>query len=167
MSLSLYQVSVPVFVRGLQNLAGLLEKGQADAVARNYSADVLIAARLAPDMYPLSRQVQIASDMVKNAAARLTGADAPAFPDTETTFDELRQRIAKTIDFVQNIPASQFDGSETRTIVLKFPSREMQFSGMEYLTGFVLPNFYFHLTTAFNILRHNGVKIGKSDFMGL
>ena len=117
-------------------------------------------------MHKLSRQVQIASDTVKNGAARLAGMEAPSFPDTESNLDELQARIAKSIAFLEGITEAQLEGSETRQITLKFPGQEMTFSGVEYLTDFVLPNLYFHLTTAYAILRHNGVKIGKRDFLG-
>ena len=166
MAFSMYQASVPVFAHGMKSLAGLLTKGVADAEVRNFAPAVLLEARLAPDMYNLVRQVQITSDMVKNGAGRLAGIDLPQFPDTESTFDELQARVAKTIAFLDGITPAQFEGSEAREIVLQFPGREMRFSGLEYLIGFVLPNFYFHMTTAYNILRHNGVKIGKGDFMG-
>jgi hypothetical protein len=150
----------------MHNLAALLEKGVADASARGYAPEVLIEARLAPDMHKLSRQVQIASDMVKNGAARLAGISAPSFPDTETSFPELQARIAKTVTFLETIDEAALKGADTREIVLKFPGMEMQFSGAGYLTGFVLPNLFFHVTTAYNILRHNGVAIGKRDYMG-
>ena len=166
MPLSMYQASIPAFTRGLHALSACLDKGRADAEARKIDLTVLVNARLAPDMYPLSRQVQIASDMVKNAGARLAGIEAPSYPDTETTFDELHARIEKTAAFLAGIDEAQFDGSESKNIVLKFPGREMQFSGADYLAMFVLPNFYFHLTTAYAILRHNGVPLGKMDFMG-
>jgi len=166
MGFSLYDASIPVFIRALGNLAGLLQKGEADAATRGFDPAVLLAARLAPDMLPLPRQVQIACDMAKNGAARLAGADAPSFPDTETSFEQLQARITKTIGFIETIAAPQLDGAETRRIHLKFPGQEMEFSGADYLTGFVLPNIYFHITTAYAILRHNGVKIGKRDFIG-
>jgi len=166
MTFSIYQASVPVFIHGLKSLASFLEKGRADAEARKFEPSVLLEARLAPDMHKLSRQVQIASDTAKNAAGRLAGVELPSFPDTETSFDELQARIGKTIDFLGGLPEAQFEGSEGRQIVLKFPGREMAFNGASYLTSFALPNFYFHLTTAFAILRHNGVGIGKKDFLG-
>ena len=162
----MYQVSIPVFVRGLRNMAGYLEKGRADAEARKYAPEVLVMARLAPDMQALSRQVQIACDTAKNAGGRLAGVELPSFPDTETTFEALQARIKKTIAFIEGIGEAHMEGSETKTIVLKFPGREMVFSGVEYLTGFALPNFYFHTTTAYDLLRHNGVQIGKRDFLG-
>ena len=167
MSITMYQMSVPVIVHGLRSLGAFLEKGRADAVARGFEPAVLIEGRLAPDMHKLTKQVQIASDIVKNGVARLAGIAPPAFPDTETTFEELQTRVANTIAFVDGVTAAQMEGCETRTIELKFPGREMTFTGVNYLTGFVLPNLYFHMTTAYNILRHNGVKLGKADFMGV
>ncbi len=164
--MSMYNASVPVFIRGLQNLGGLLEKGRADAEARKFAPSVLLESRLAPDMHPLTRQVQIASDMVKLGAARLADIMPPSFPDTETSFEELQARIAKTIAFLEGVTEGLLEGSATRRITLKFPGREMEFAGADYLNLFVLPNFYFHLTTAYNILRHNGVAIGKRDFIG-
>lgn len=166
MALSMYQASVPIFIKFLGNLADLLEKGRADAEARKFAPEILMQARLAPDMHPLSRQVQIASDMVKNGAARLADVAAPAFPDTETSFEMLAERVAKTIAFLDTLQEAQFADSDSRNVTLKLPGREIDFTGAEYLTRFVLPNFYFHLTTAFAILRHNGVTIGKMDFMG-
>lgn len=166
MAFSIHDASIPVFVRALQNLAHVLEKGRADAEARGIEPSVLIGDRLAPDMLPLSRQIQIASDMVKNGAARLAGIDPPSYEDNEASFDELQARISKTVAFLQGIDAAKLDGSETRQITLKFPGREMEFSGAAYLTSFVLPNLYFHATMAYAILRHNGVKLGKMDFMG-
>ena len=166
MTFSLYQASIPVFVRAMHNFAGFLEKGRADAEDRKIDPAVFLAARLAPDMLPLTRQVQIACDMVKNGAGRLAMIELPSIPDTETTFVELQARIAKTIAFLDTVSAVLVDGAEDRQIVLKFPGREMSFSGADYVTGFVLPNLYFHMTAAYTILRHNGVKIGKTDFMG-
>ena len=167
MPVSMYQVSIPVFIRGLRALGGCLEKGRADADTRKFAPDILVNARLAPDMHTLSRQVQIASDVVKSCAARLAGMEPPSYPDTESNFEELQARIAKTIAFLEGITEAQLEGSETRQITLKFPGQEMTLNGADYLTGFVLPNLYFHLTTAYNILRHNGVQIGKRDFMGI
>jgi hypothetical protein len=167
MSLTMYAVSVPVLVRGLGNLSGLLEKGLASAEARNIDPAVLIAARLAPDMHPLSRQVQIASDSAKGAASRLAGVDNPSWPDTETTFPELQARIKQTIDYLQTFKPEQFEGSETKTVTLPSPGGDMNFTGQDFLFGFVLPNFFFHVTTAHAILRHNGVPIGKMDYLGV
>jgi hypothetical protein len=166
MAFNMYHASVPVFIRGLRNLSGFLAKGHADAEARKIDFAVLIQSRMAPDMFPLARQVQIATDMVKNGAARLAGTEIPSYPDTETTHEELQARLQKTIEFLEGFKEAQFEGSESREVVLKFPHGEMSFSGADYLTGFVLPNLYFHSTAAFVILRHNGVQIGKRDFMG-
>jgi hypothetical protein len=166
MPFTLYQSSIPIFMRGLRNLAGLLEKGRDDAEARGFDPGILINARLAPDMHNLSRQVQIACDMVKFGAGRLASTTPPAAPDTETTFAELQQRIGNTIGFLATISPAQLEGAEDRTIELKSPTRELRFTGADYLNTFVLPNFYFHIAATFAILRHNGVDIGKRDFLG-
>jgi uncharacterized protein len=166
MPLSMYQASIPVFVRMLNNLLVILDKGAAYAEQKKIEPSVLINDRLAADMFPLSRQVQIASDAVKGAAARLAGAEVPSFPDTETTFAELKERVKKTIAFAQGFKASQIDGSEERKISLKVGPNELNFTGQAYLLNFVLPNLYFHITTAYAILRHNGVPVGKMDFLG-
>jgi hypothetical protein len=166
MSLSMHQVSIPVFVRMLGNLSAILDKAAADAEARKIDPSVFVNARLAPDMHPLSRQVQIASDAAKGCAARLAGIEIPSFPDVESTIPELKERIARTVAFVEGVNAEQLEGSEDRTVVLKFPGGEMSFTGQAYLLGFALPNFYFHVTTVYAILRHNGVPVGKMDFMG-
>ena len=166
MPFSMYTASIPTFVRGLKNLGVCLQKARADADARKFAPEILVDARLAPDMHKLSRQVQIASDTVKNAAARLAGLEAPSFPDTESNFDELQERIGKTIAYVETVTQAQLDGSEEKVVTLKFPGRELTFSGADYLTNFVLPNFYFHLTTAYAILRNQGVKLGKADYIG-
>jgi hypothetical protein len=165
MALSMYQASTPVFVRMLGNLSVILGKAAAYAETKKIDPSVFINARLAPDMLPLSFQVQIACDSAKGCAARLAGIEIPSHPDTETTFAELQARISKTIDFLQSVSAAQIDGSEERTITLKL-RQEMQFQGQAYLLGFALPNFYFHITTAYAILRHNGLDIGKADFLG-
>ena len=166
MSLTLYQASIPVFIRMLGNLSAILDKAAAHAEAKKIDPAIFINARLAPDMFPLSRQVQIATDMVKGCAARLAGIDVPSYEDNESTFAELQARIAKTTAFLQSISASQIDGHEDRPITLKFGSREVSFLGQAYLLDFVLPNFHFHLTTAYAILRHNGVALGKMDYIG-
>ncbi|MFE8602713.1 DUF1993 domain-containing protein [Archangium violaceum] len=166
MSLSMYQASIPVFIRMLGNLSAILEKAAAYAAAKKIEPSVLINSRLAPDMLPLSFQIQIASDTAKGCAARLAGIDPPSMADTESTFPELQERIKKTIAFLQTVTAAQVDGSEEREIVLKMRNSELQFKGQSYLLGFALPNFYFHLTTAYAILRHNGLDIGKADFLG-
>lgn len=166
MSLSMYQASIPGFLRMLGNLSAILHKAEAYAAERKIDPGVLINARLAPDMHPLVRQVQIATDSVKGCGARLAGIEVPSYADTESNFAELQERIAKTRAFLQSIDAAQLDGSEGRQITLKFPGAEMTFSGQDYLLGFVLPNFYFHVTTAYAILRHNGLQIGKMDYLG-
>ncbi len=166
MSLSMYQASVPVFVRGLTNLRAILRKARDHAEVRKIDLAVLLTSRLYPDMYPLTRQVQAASDAAKFCTARLAGIEPPRFEDTETTFDELEARIDKTIAYLQQIDASKIDGSEERIVTLKTPSRSLEFTGQSYLLHFSLPNFFFHVTTAYDILRHNGVEIGKFDFLG-
>jgi len=166
MSLTMYQASIPVFVRMLDNLSGILDKAAAHAEAKKIDPAIFVNARLAPDMFPLSRQVQIATDMVKGCAARLAGIEVPSYEDNETTFSELQARIAKTKAFIESVSASQVDGSEERKITLKFGSKELSFLGQAYLLDFVLPNFHFHLTTTYAILRHNGVEIGKKDYTG-
>ncbi|MCO6060327.1 DUF1993 domain-containing protein [Pseudomonas sp. MOB-449] len=166
MSLSMYEASIPVLARMLGNLSNILTKAAANAQARGIDPKVFIESRLAPDMFPLARQVQIVSDTAKGCAARLAGVEVPSWEDTETSFEELQARIAKTLAFIKGIDAAQLDGSETRTVVLKMRSGEISFSGREYLLGFVMPNFYFHVTTAYAILRHNGVDVGKMDFLG-
>jgi len=166
MPLSMYQASTPFFIRMLGNLSAILDKAAAHADARKIDHAVFINARLAPDMFPLSRQIQIASDGVKGCAARLAGIELPSWPDTESTFAELQARIRKTVDFLNSVRADQIDGSEERTVTLKIRSKEISFKGLPYLFGFVIPNFYFHVTTAYDILRHNGVEIGKMDFLG-
>jgi len=162
----MYQASIPVFVRMLDNLSTILDKAAAHAEAKKIDPAVFINARLAPDMFPLSRQVQIATDMVKGCAARLAGIEVPRYEDNETTFAELQARIDKTKAFLQSVNASQIDGSEERPITLKFGSRELSFLGQAYLLDFVLPNFHFHLSMTYAILRHNGVEIGKKDYIG-
>jgi len=166
MSLSMYQASTPVFIRGLGNLSAILDKAATHAEAKKIDPSVFINARLAPDMYPLSRQVQIASDVAKGCAARLAGIEVPSYEDNETTFPELQARIAKTVAFLQSVSPPQIDGSADRPISLKLRGREVGFLGQPYLLSFVLPNFYFHLTTTYAILRHNGLEIGKPDFIG-
>jgi uncharacterized protein len=166
MPLSMYQASVPVFQRTLGALDKILDKAAAYAEERKIDPAVLVGARLYPDMFPLSRQVQIATDAAKGAAARLAGLPVPSFEDTEKTFPELKARIAKTLSFIATVKPDQIDGSEGRDITLSAGTRELSFKGQEYLLFFALPNFYFHTTTTFGILRHNGVPIGKLDFLG-
>lgn len=166
MSLSMYDLSIPVLRRGLANLTVILDKGAAHAAARKFEPATLVQARLFPDMFPLSRQVQITCDTAKGAAARLAGIDIPRHEDTETSFEELKQRIAKTLDFLGTVKAEQLRGAETRTVEVKFPSRTLTFTGLSYLMDFVLPNFYFHESMTYALLRSNGVEVGKMDFLG-
>ncbi len=166
MSMSMYQAGVPAILQYLANLSAILDKAAAHCAGRKIDPAVLINFRLTPDMLPFSRQIQIASDVVKGGAARLAGVEVPSFPDTEATFDDLKARIAKTIAFVKGVTPAQIDGTEAKEITLKSPNGELKFAGSQYLTGFVLPNFYFHVTMAYAILRHCGVEIGKNDFLG-
>jgi hypothetical protein len=166
MPFSMYDASIPTMIRMLQNLSSILAKAAAQAKDGKAELSTLLEARLAPDMYPFTRQIQITSDTAKGCAARLAGLEPPSYPDTETTFPELQARIAKTIEYLQSVKPEQVAGSENRTITLKFPNRTLEFTGCEYLTGFVLPNFYFHLTTAYDLLRHKGIQIGKMDYLG-
>jgi hypothetical protein len=166
MPLSMYQASVPVFARLLRNLHGILEKAQAHALARGIDPQVLAASRLYPDMFPLTRQVQIACDSARLAVARLAGITAPSIPDTETTLPELVIRVDQTVAFINTMVATQIDDSENREIVLNLPSGRVTLSGLDYLRFHALPNCYFHVTTTYNILRHNGVELGKRDFLG-
>lgn len=162
----MYQASVPCFARTLRNLTALLDKAEAHCAARKIDAGALTGFRLYPDMFPFTRQVQIACDTAKGAVARLAGADIPKHEDTEQTLAELKARIAKTLEFVESLPAERIDGSEEREIVLPLRSGERRFRGLQYLLGWAYPNFYFHVTTVYAILRHNGVEIGKQDFLG-
>jgi uncharacterized protein len=164
MSLSMYRASIPVLMRGLDNLAALLEKASAHAEASHIDPTSLIDARLAPDMLTLAGQIQRASDTAKGTAARLAGIEAPSFADDETTFADLQARIAKTKRFLAGVNAEQIDASATRTITLS--AIKHPFLGDEYLLTFALPNFFFHVTTAYDILRHSGVPIGKMDYLG-
>jgi hypothetical protein len=167
MSLSMYQTTVPYLVRSLGALSKILDKAAAHCETRKIDPSVVINYRLAPDMFAFARQIQIMTDQAKGLAARLTGSEIPAFPDTETSFDELKARIAKTVDYLQSFAADKFDGAEDRPITLKAGTNELNFSGRDYAFGFVLPNFYFHAATAYDILRHCGVEVGKRDFLGL
>ena len=166
MTLSMYQASVPVFVRMLGNLSAILDKAAAYAEARKIDPAVLLNARLYPDMLPLAKQIQIAADFAKATSARLAGIDVPKYEDNETSFAEFKARIDKTLAFVKSVQLAQIDGSENRDINITVAGNPMSFKGMAYLLHFALPNFYFHLTTAYDILRHNGVEIGKRDFIG-
>jgi uncharacterized protein len=162
----MYSMTVPVFERMLGNLSAILDKGAAHAQARKIEPSILLNARLYPDMLPLTSQVRIACDFAKGATARLAGAEPPKYDDNEATFDELKARIAKTIDFVRGHAPEQFAGAEERTVEMKLRGEAMTFKGLPYLARVVLPNFYFHATTAYDILRHNGVELGKRDYVG-
>ena len=167
MTISMHSASVPVFLTMLGNLSKWLDKALAHAQARKFDPDTLLTARLAPDMLPLLRQVQIACDAAKFGAARLAGAEAPRFDDIETTIAQLQERIAATMDYLRSVPAERIDGSEGRAVSVPMRNREpMQFVGEQYLKHFALPNFFFHVTTAYALLRHNGVDLGKADYLG-
>jgi hypothetical protein len=166
MTLSMYQASVPAFLQMLNALAAILDKAEAFATERKIDPAVLLSYRLAPDMFALTSQVQIAADHAKGCCARLAGVEVPKWADDETTFADLKARIAKTVAFVESFEPAAIDGSEQRPITLTIGGREMQFEGQHYLVNFTLPNFYFHVTTAYAILRHAGLAIGKHDYMG-
>lgn len=166
MKMSMYQASLPVFIRMLRNLDAILSRGAEHAEAKGIDPAVLVQARLYPDMFPLSRQIQIATDVVKGCPARLSGQEPPSYQDNEASFPELSARVRKTIAYLETFKPAQIDGSEDRPVTLKMRSGEVSFDGYRYLTGFVIPNFYFHVTTAYAILRHNGVELGKKDFIG-
>jgi hypothetical protein len=166
MTLSMYDLSIPVLTRGLTNLSAILDKAAAHAADRKFEPAALVQARLFPDMFPLSRQVQITCDTAKGAAGRLAGIEIPKHEDTESTLEELKQRIAKTLDFLKSVTADQMKGAESRPIEIKTPNRTLSFTGLSYLTNFVLPNFYFHESMTYALLRSSGVEIGKMDFLG-
>jgi uncharacterized protein len=166
MSFGMYQASVPAFLTMLKNLTAILDKAEAYAADREIDPQVLLNWRLAPDMFPLTRQIQIAADFAKGTTARLAGKDVPKYADDEKSLAELKARLAKTVKFVESIAAKDFDGAESRDITLTVGGQEMRFKGEPYLVHFALPNFYFHATTAYDILRRCGVEIGKRDFMG-
>jgi hypothetical protein len=166
-SLSMHSTTVPIFVRMLGNLLTWLDKAEAHAKAKKFDSGNYLGLRLAPDMLPFTRQIQIATDTAKGCVARLAGLEVPKWDDTEASFDELRARIRKAIDYVQSIPAGQIDGSETREIVLPMRTGDpLRFSGEAYLKHWVLPNFFFHMTTSYALLRHAGVDLGKADYLG-
>lgn len=166
MTISMYQASVPCFVRTLGNLSAILDKAQAHVDAKKIDPLALTSYRLYPDMLPMTRQVQIACDAAKGLVARLSGLDNPVHEDNEKTLADLQARIAKTLTFVQSVTPAQLDGTEDKDIVVKRGDIETHYKGMQFLLGNALPNFYFHVTTAYNILRHNGVDIGKRDYLG-
>ncbi len=166
MTISMYQASVPRFTNILGNLSGILDKAQAHIDAKKIADATLTSYRLFPDMLPMTAQVQIATDAAKGVIARLSGVTAPVFDDNETTLAQLKERIAKTIAFIQSVPAEKIDGTEDKDIVVKRGEKETHYKGMQFLLGHAVPNFYFHVTTTYTILRHNGVEIGKRDFLG-
>jgi hypothetical protein len=167
MTISMHSASVPVFLTMLGNLTKWLDKAAAHAQAKKFDPETLLTARLAPDMLPLLRQVQIACDAAKFGVARLAGAEAPRFDDSEATIAQLQERIAATMEYLRSVPAAQVDGSEGRAVSVPMRNREpMQFVGEQYLKHFALPNFFFHVTTTYALLRHNGVDLGKADYLG-
>jgi uncharacterized protein len=166
MSINLYDVSIPVLIRGLTNLTVIIEKAAEHAAAKKIDPVVLAQARLYPDMFPLARQVQITCDTAKGAAARLAGIEIPKHEDNEVNLADLKYRVAKTLDFLKSVSAEKFNGAETRAIEIKGPNRTLNFTGLAYLNNFVLPNFFFHEAMTYALLRHNGVEIGKGDFLG-
>jgi hypothetical protein len=166
MPVSMYKISVPVFIRALNVLAGLLDKAEAHAAEKKVPLDDLFNARLAPDMLPLSGQIQRVSDTSKNAIGRLTGVPAPSFPDEEKNFAELRERIAKTIAYLETVKPSDLEKSEDREVTISFGKLKFTFTGDDYLLKFALPNFFFHVTTTYDILRNRGVAVGKVDYLG-
>ncbi len=167
MSLSMYQASVPAFILGLTNLSAIIDKAAAHAKEKNIDDSVFVNSRIFPDMFPFSKQVQIACDMAARGAARLAGAEIPSFPDTETTFAELKERVAKAKAFVEKFTPAQIDGSEAKDISFNVAGKyDMKFTGQAFLTTWALPNFYFHITIAYAILRHNGIDVGKMDYLG-
>jgi hypothetical protein len=163
--LSMHAVSAPVFVRMLNNLSSILSKAEQQAKTKGYDPAVLLNGRLAPDMFSLTRQVQIATDHAKGAMARLAGHTPEAIEDTETTFGQLQARIAKVVALVEGYSEAQLEASETREVTVKIPNAELKFKGFDYLNTWALPNFYFHVTMAYAILRHNGIELGKRDFL--
>jgi uncharacterized protein len=165
MAMSMYTASVPVFQHMLRNLSHILDKGEANAQARKFDSAVLAVSRLAPDMLPFTRQVLIACDAAKNGLARISGVEAPKFEDNEATFAELKARIDKTLDFLATVPAAKLDGTEDKEVSFPVRDKTMTMTAQAYLTTWVLPNFFFHVTTAYAILRHNGVDLGKADYL--
>ena len=166
MSITMHSASVPIFARLLTNLGHWLDKAEAHAQAKKFETSVYLSGRLAPDMLPFTTQIQIACDGAKFGVARLAGVEAPKFEDNETSFAELRERVRKTLDYVQSVPAAQIDGTEAKDIVIPRRDGTMTLKGEIYLKHYVLPNFFFHMTTAYALLRHNGVELGKADFLG-
>ena len=166
MAVSMYDISVAAFSRTLKNLSGILDKAIAYAAAKKFDGKVLVEARLFPDMFPLSSQVRIACDFAKGCSGRLAGVEVPKHEDNESTLEELQARIAKTLDFLGTIKPQQLQGSDERTITHEMRVQTLKMPGLQYLSGFAFPNFYFHATTAYVLLRHNGLELGKRDFIG-
>ena len=166
MKISMYAMSHDVFKKALTQLLHVMEEAVANAKARNFDTSVLVGARLAPDMLPFVKQIQLTSDFAKNSMARLAGVDPPKFEDVETTMDELFARVRRTLDYIETVPAAALEGSETRDIKIPLRDRTVEFKGLAFLQNWALPNFFFHHVTAYNLLRHNGVDIGKKDFLG-
>jgi len=166
MSISMYDILIPVLTRGLNNLSAMLDKAAAHAAAKKFDTAVLVQSRLYPDMHPLVRQIQIACDTAKGAAARLAGVEVPKHEDNEVTFADLKARLQKTSDFLKTITAAQLQDAESRSIEIKFPNGAWKFTGIGYLTDFVLPNFYFHSSIVYALLRKAGIEVGKGDFLG-
>ena len=166
MAISIYDQLVPVFTQMLSALDKVLSKAEADATSRKIDLEVFVNGRLAPDMLPLTRQIQIMTDQAKGSASRLAGQDPPKWADDEKSFADLHARVQKTIAHLKTFKPEDFEGAEKRSVELKFPNATFNFTGKDYLLNFVIPNFYFHYTTAYAILRHNGVPIGKGDFLG-
>lgn len=166
MAVSMYDISVAAFSRTLENLSGVLDKAIAYAAAKKFDGKILVDARLFPDMFPLSSQVRIACDFAKGCSGRLAGVEVPKHEDNESTLEELQARIAKTLDFLGTIKPQQLQGSDERTITHEMRVQTLKMPGLQYLSGFALPNFYFHATTAYALLRHNGLELGKRDFIG-
>ena len=166
MKISMYAMSHDVFKKSLTQLLHVMEKGVANAKTRNFDKSILVGARLAPDMLPFAKQIQLTSDFAKNSMARLAGMDPPKFEDNETTMDELFARVRKTLEYIDSVPAASLDGSEDRDIKIPLRDRTVEFKGLEFLQKWALPNFFFHHVTAYNLLRHNGVDIGKRDYLG-
>jgi hypothetical protein len=162
----IYSMSVPVFAKTLGNLSAILDKAAAHAEAKKIDPSVLLAARLFPDMFPLTKQVQVACDFAKGTVARLAGEEPPKYDDNETTIEALKARIARTVDYVQGFQAARFAGAEERDVQMKIRDQTLSFKGLPYLAHMALPNFFFHAATAYDILRHNGVELGKRDFIG-
>lgn len=166
MKISMYSACVPVFTSALGNMDRLLEKAMNYVVARKLDPNALLLARLAPDMYPLKKQVQVATDLIKGTAARLAGVEVPKYEDNETTFEELRQRVAKTLAFLGSLQPAQFEGAEDRDIILNLGGQPQTFKGETYLLSFGTPNVYFHYVTIYALLRHNGMELSKRDYIG-